>query len=112
MIKKQGPLTAGQRRSHTRIVGKKAFDRERLPSPSDYFSSVNLTLIGQGPWRSAACPFHADRRPSLRINIELGCFRCMSCGAHGGDVLDFERLRTGKGFVEAAHDLGAWEGAR
>jgi hypothetical protein len=32
----------------------------------------------------------------------------MSCGARGGDVLAFLRLRCGLGFVEAARRLGAW----
>jgi hypothetical protein len=42
------------------------------------------------------------------VNVETGGFRCMACNARGGDVLAFERLRTGKGFAEAARDLGAW----
>ena len=105
---KSPPKAAGQRRSHTRIVGKTGFDRKRLPSAADYFSSVNLTLVGHGPWRSAACPFHADRRPSLRVNVEVGCFRCMSCGTHGGDVLAFHMLLHGLPFVAAAKALNAW----
>ncbi len=84
------------------------FQRERLPSPAAYFDGIGLKLDGRGAWRSALCPFHADSSPSLRVRIESGAFRCMACGAHGGDVLAFHRLRTGKGFIEAARELDAW----
>ena len=84
------------------------FDRSRLPSPPAYFDSIGLKLTGKGAWRSALCPFHDDTRASLRVQYALGAFRCMACNAHGGDVLAFERLRTGKNFVDAARDLGAW----
>jgi DNA primase len=88
------------------------FVRDRLPSPAAYFDRIGLKLIGRGAWRSARCCFHDDHRPSLRVNIETGAFRCMACGAHGGDVLDFHRLRTGRDFTSAAAELGAWEGRR
>lgn len=88
------------------------FDKSRLPSPPSYFDSIGLKLQGRGAWRSALCPFHDDRRASLRVQYALGAFRCMACGAHGGDVLAFERLRTGKTFADAARDLGAWEAGR
>lgn len=83
-------------------------DKSGLPSPPDYFERIGLRLIGKGAWRSALCPFHDDRHPSLRVQFAQGAFRCMACGAHGGDVLAFHRLRTGLGFMEAARDLGAW----
>jgi len=85
------------------------FDRERLPNPSTYFDSIGLKLQGSGAWRSALCPFHDDTRASLRVEYMLGAFRCMSCGAHGGDVLAFHMQRSGLPFVEAAKVLGAWE---
>ena len=84
------------------------FCRERLPEALGYFAGAGLRLIGRGRWRSALCPFHQDTRPSLRINAETGAFRCMVCGAKGGDVLEFHRQRHGLPFVEAAKALGAW----
>ena len=87
------------------------FNRERLPSPSAYFDRIGLKLNGRGEWRSALCPFHDDKHPSLRVQYTQGAFRCMACGAHGQDVLAFHRLRTGLGFADAARALGAWEGA-
>jgi DNA primase len=54
------------------------------------------------------CPFHDDARPSLRVNVETGGYRCMACGTKGGDVLAFHRARYGLSFMQAARDLGAW----
>ncbi len=87
------------------------FDRSKLPSPPRYFESQGLTLSSGGAWRNAVCPFHADTKPSLRIRIETGAFKCMACGAHGGDVLAFHMLKYGQNFKSAAMGLGAWKGA-
>lgn len=84
------------------------FRRERLPDPLGYYASEGIQLSGRGAWRDAVCPFHADTRPSLRVHVESGAFRCMSCGASGGDILSFHRRRHVLGFVEAAQALGAW----
>jgi len=86
------------------------FDRSRLPDPVSYYESVGLVLQGRGKWRTAPCSFHGGS-DSLRINVETGAFVCMAgCGARGGDVLAYHRALTGKSFVEAAKDLGAWVG--
>lgn len=84
------------------------FARERLPEPLAYYAAEGIELRGRGAWRDALCPFHEDTRPSLRVHVASGAYRCMSCGASGGDVLDFHRRRHGPGFVEAARELGAW----
>ena len=88
------------------------FNREGLPSPADFYAREGVKLLGTGGWRNALCPFHLDIKPSLRVFAETGAFRCMACGAHGGDVLDFYRQRHGLSFVVAAKALGAWEPAR
>jgi DNA primase len=84
------------------------FNKALLP-PAGYFYRRELKLVGHGVWRSARCPFHSDKHPSLRVNTSTGAFRCFVCDAHGGDVLAFYCLRTGAGFVEAAKALNAWE---
>ena len=86
-----------------------AFKRNRLPKASEYYRSQGLRLIGSGAWKSALCPFHDDTTPSLRVRLETGAFRCMVCGAHGGDVLAFHMQRHGLRFIAAARALGAWE---
>lgn len=89
-----------------------AFRRDRLPLPAEYYAEQGLRLTGGGAWKSALCPFHNDTTPSLRVRVETGAFRCMVCGAHGGDVLAFHMQRHGLRFVEAAQALGAWEVSR
>ncbi len=84
------------------------FRRDLLPEPTAYFEAEGIELSGRGAWRDALCPFHADARPSLRVHADTGAFKCMSCGAHGGDVLSFHRRRHILGFVDAAKALGAW----
>lgn len=97
----------GKRNSITR-----GFRRDRLPEPADYYAAQGVRLTGRGAWRDALCPFHDDSKPSLRVRLETGAFRCMVCSAHGGDVLSFHIRWHGLGFVDAARALGAWEGAR
>ena len=86
------------------------FSRKHLPSSTTYYELQNIQLMGYGAWRDAICPFHNDTKPSLRINIKRGGYRCMVCGAHGGDVLAFHMHKYGLGFVQAAKELGAWVG--
>lgn len=84
------------------------FRRDLLPRPDQYYKSQGLKLTGGGEWKNALCPFHHDTKPSLRLRLDTGGFRCMACGVHGGDVLAFHRQLYGVGFVEAAKQLGAW----
>ena len=84
------------------------FCRERLPTPGEYFKAQGLKLSGGGEWKNALCPFHNDSKPSLRIRLDSGGFRCMACGARGGDVLAFHMKRHGMSFTQAATELGAW----
>ena len=101
--------TAYQQRHNSREPREFHFRRDRLPNPREYFLAQGLNPIGAGQWKSAICPFHKDTKPSLRLRLDTGSFRCMVCGTHGGDVLAFHMQRYGLGFVEAAKALGAWE---
>ena len=59
-------------------------------------------------WHSwnGLCPFHDDTRPgSLVVNKQSGAFRCFSCGARGGDIIDFHMLRHRLGFADAFNEL-------
>lgn len=86
------------------------FKKELLLHPSVYYRNQGLKLKGANEWRSALCPFHPDTKPSLRLRLDSGGFRCMVCGAHGGDVLSFHMQRYNLSFVAAAKALGAWGG--
>ena len=90
----------------TKTLGK--FSRKDLPSSITYYETQGIKLKGSGTWRDAICPFHTDTKPSLRVRVENGAYRCMSCGARGGDILAFHMHKHGLGFIQAAKELGAW----
>jgi hypothetical protein len=93
----------------SRFLNQKAkFNRELLPSPGQYFRDQGLKIMGGSEWKSALCPFHPDTSPSLRLRLDSGGFRCMACGAHGGDVLAFHMKLYNLDFISAAKSLGAW----
>lgn len=89
-----------------------SFNRDRLPQPAEFYVGEGIKLLGGGAWRSALCPFHKDKNPSMRVFLATGAFRCMVCGAKGGDVLAFYMLRHGLRFIDAAKALGAWEAVK
>jgi hypothetical protein len=101
-------MSAAPRRRGALLALRLHFDRDRLPDPERYYASELGALHGGGEWRSARCPFHEDTRPSLRVSMETGSYRCFACGAAGGDLLDFHQARHGLGFKDAALALGAW----
>lgn len=85
------------------------FERDRLPDPVSYYEAVGLKLTGprSSKWRTTECKFHGGSN-SMRVNVATGAFRCMNCGARGGDVLAYHMAESGLEFVEAAKALGAW----
>ena len=86
------------------------FIRENLPEPIGYYEAQGLVLKGKGTWRTTRCDFHGGS-DSMGININNGGFICRAgCGARGGDVMAYHRAAHGKGFIETAIDLGAWDG--
>lgn len=94
---------------HTPRNGKRfAFNRQLLPTPLAYLAMYQLPAKGHGVWRDMLCPFHDDSNASLRFNSDKGAFKCMACGAKGGDILAFHMQRTGLSFIAACKDLGAW----
>jgi len=52
------------------------------------------------------CPFHNDKHAgSLVVNRRTGAFKCFSCGANGGDIIDFEMKLKNVNFKEAFNKL-------
>jgi DNA primase len=73
-------------------------------SPSAFYSAeLGLSLASAGEWASGGlCPFHNDSREgSFRVHLGSGGFLCFSCGAKGGDVIAFTRLRHRLSFSDA-----------
>lgn len=90
--------------------GRKSLDRASIPSPLQYLTGSNL-LKGKtrGEWVSIRCPAHkggAEDNPSLGVSLIDGHFKCMACGAKGGDLIALHRLITGMSFLDAVRDLG------
>ena len=48
----------------------------------------NLQLVGRGKDRAVLCPFHRERKPSCRIELERRVFHCFGCEAKG-NILEF-----------------------
>jgi hypothetical protein len=87
------------------------FDHARLPDPVAFFEGIfgGLRFNGAG-WAQVNCCFHKpDREPSLSLGRDGG-FNCFACGAHGGDIIEFEHLRTGRDRRAIAESWGAWSG--
>lgn len=83
------------------------FQREKLPPAVDYFEGEGLHLHGRSSWRTTACRLHGGS-DSLRVNVAVGAWVCMACGAKGGDILAYHMQAHGLDFVDAARALGAW----
>ena len=60
--------------------------------------SVQLRRSGKG--YIGLCPFHADKKPSMNVNPDLGIFKCFSCGK-GGNVFTYVMSKQGLNFIEA-----------
>ena len=84
------------------------FDRNALPEPLAYYEAQGLQFRERkGRWRTTRCDFHQGS-DSMRVNTSTGAWVCMSCNAHGGDVLAYEMAAHGLTFIEAAKALGCW----
>src|SRR5512143_2830351 len=61
---------------------KAAADFERI------LAHYGVALLGTGDQRRALCPFHAETKPSFKVNVRRKLFHCFGCNRHG-NVLDF-----------------------
>jgi len=86
--------------------------RVLLPAPRDFYEAElgELRRSSLSWYRpKAGCPFHPSKsKTSFSVNLDSGG-GCFSCGAHGGDLIAFVRLRYNLNFVEACKRLGCWE---
>jgi len=100
------------RRLFARTLGdaRRTLDRQSLPPPLQYLTGHGLLKRKpRGEWAAICCPVHkggTEKNPSLIISMVDGHFRCMACGASGGDLVALHRLITGVGFLAAVRDLG------
>lgn len=81
--------------------------KEGLVSPADFYGQLFELKPGSKTNSLVKCCFHSDSRPSLSINLESGKYCCFSCGAKGGDVIDFYQAFHGVGFRDAVECLSS-----
>src|SRR4051812_27093590 len=53
-----------------------------------------VTVEGHGVQRVCRCPFHNDRKPSLKVTLGRKVFNCFGWGA-SGNVIEFVRRKEG-----------------
>src|SRR5579862_5699780 len=90
------------------------FNRLFLPKPTQVLQHLGFSVkkINAKGYLQLRCPFHKngnEKTPSLNVNKNTGYYRCHACGEKGGDILEFYINVTGKSFITAAKELGAWE---
>jgi len=97
--------------SYSLPLTRRQFDRSKLPKPENYYAQQFPELKNKSvksAWVNVHCCFHDDSQPSLGINLISGGFHCFACGAKGGDVLAFQRMRYRLSFVRAVDLWEAW----
>lgn len=85
------------------MISDSNFDRAALPSPRIFYEHEGLKLSRPSRgWARSKCPLHGGDNPtSFAVNLDTGGFFCHSCGAKGGDVLEFVRRRYQLSFPDA-----------
>ena len=93
-----------------RNATRRTLDRGSIPTPAQYLSHRGLLKSKpRGEWAAISCPVHkggSESNPSLRVSLVDGHFKCMACGAAGGDVVALHRIIAGVGFMDAVRELG------
>lgn len=75
-------------------MAKQPIDFKQVRNDADFLTLLNhygITAVKDGQKEGqykCHCPFHDDRRPSLKINTERNVFHCFPCEA-SGNILDF-----------------------
>ncbi len=73
-------------------------------SPVSMVIGNYITLNKRGTNLEAICPFHADTKPSLKVNDTKGMYKCFACGA-GGDSITFVMAFKKVEFVDALREI-------
>lgn len=66
--------------------------------------SYGIKLVKKGAELAGLCPFHADKSPSMRVNIAKQTWFCDPC-QKGGSVIDFVSMKEGISISEAMQRL-------
>ncbi|MGE3609108.1 MAG: DNA primase [Bacteriovoracaceae bacterium] len=73
-------------------------------TPISTIISHYMSLNKKGANLEGLCPFHADTKPSLKVNDSKGMYKCFVCG-HGGDAITFVKEKKGLEYVDALREI-------
>lgn len=73
-------------------------------TPISTIISHYMSLNKKGANLEGLCPFHADTKPSLKVNDSKGMYKCFVCG-HGGDAITFVKEKSGLEYVDALKEI-------
>lgn len=80
--------------------------RDAIPSRDEYADRFGIKLQGRGRNVMGPCGIHGGS-DSASFHAD-GPWHCFSCGASGGDMLDYHRQVHSLTLSEAARELGCW----
>jgi DNA primase len=66
--------------------------------------ALYLPLSKRGKTYECICPFHNDTKPSLKINDQMGIYKCFACGA-AGDHINFVSEYRKIDFIDAVKEI-------
>lgn len=76
----------------------------------DYIRSNGVSLKQSGvSTYEGLCPFHSEKTPSFKVNVDFQNYRCFGCGA-SGDIIEFAQHAHSTDFVGAVRFLAADKG--
>jgi hypothetical protein len=65
---------------------------------------IELKLKGKSLW--GLCPFHLEKTPSFKVDLERQSFYCFGCGTGPGDIITFIQKYKNLSFKESLRYLG------
>lgn len=86
-----------------------AIDIKATASPESFYTARLTGMKSGAGWvEGGLCPFHQDTKTgSFRVNLDTGAYKCFSCGASGGDVIDFAMQQDDVDFPTTIKALAA-----
>src|SRR5262249_22960611 len=99
-------------RKETHAMPQQRLDFKAIREAADFetiLERCGIRTTHEGPELVALCPFHSDKRPSLRVNPTKQLVLCCGCRA-SGNLLDFVSRHERLTIREAAERIAEWCG--
>lgn len=81
--------------------------KREIDPRSFYYEDLPNAKLDRYGWNyGQVCCFHDDDKSgSLRVNLETGAFKCVSCGVEENDIIDFTIAKDKIQMAEALAQL-------